>query len=66
MRVRVDEARCTGHGRCYVVAPTVFSADADGYNAAIGEEVDIADADAELARKAISSCPERALTILGE
>ena len=28
MRVVVDAAVCTGHGRCYVLAPDVFSPDA--------------------------------------
>ena len=63
MRVRVDAARCTGHGRCYVLAPGVFDDDDDGYNAAVGTEVDIVDTD--MARKAIASCPERAITVVG-
>ena len=31
MRVRVDPDRCVGHGRCYVLAPEVFSEDERGH-----------------------------------
>ena len=31
MRITLDRTRCTGHGRCYVVAAAVFDADDDGY-----------------------------------
>ena len=30
MRVRVDRAKCVGHGRCYVLAPDVFEDDERG------------------------------------
>jgi ferredoxin len=30
MRVRVDDAKCVGHGRCYVLAPDVFTDDERG------------------------------------
>ena len=31
MRVRVDRERCVGHGRCYVLAPDVFTDDERGH-----------------------------------
>ena len=31
MRVRVDPAKCVGHGRCYVLAPDVFTDDERGH-----------------------------------
>lgn len=30
-RVRVDDALCRGHGRCYELAPEVFGEDESGY-----------------------------------
>ena len=32
MKIRIDEELCSGHGRCYSLAPEVFSArDDDGF-----------------------------------
>jgi ferredoxin len=30
MRVRIDTDKCTGHGRCYTLAPEVFGEDDEG------------------------------------
>ena len=30
MRLRIDAEMCTGHGRCYALAPEVFEPDEDG------------------------------------
>jgi len=62
MKVRVDRARCTGHGRCYVLAPEVYGADDEGY--CIIPEEHVADEQQELARRAALNCPEDAITIL--
>jgi ferredoxin len=61
MRVTVDTSMCTGHGRCYSLAPDVFVADEDGFSV-----VKVADVPPELeaqARTAEASCPERAITL---
>jgi ferredoxin len=62
MRVRVDAARCVGHGLCYGRAPEVFTDDDEGYShARFGGELP-----AELensARLAASNCPERAIEV---
>lgn len=61
MKVVLDEAMCTGHGRCYALAPAVFDADDQGHCV-----IEIADVPAELesdARTAVANCPEVALTI---
>jgi ferredoxin len=63
MKIAVDADICTGHGRCYAHAPAVFEPDEEGYNAARGEIVEVADAQAEAAQRAVASCPERALTV---
>jgi ferredoxin len=59
MKVRVDEAACVGHGRCYVLAPEVFEADDRGHcfirNADVPPEL------AAKARVGEENCPERAI-----
>ncbi len=30
-RVEIDTDRCSGHGRCYTLAPQVFAPDDEGY-----------------------------------
>jgi len=65
MRVVIDTERCTGHGRCYSLAPSVFADDDRGYGASIGDGT-IAAAQLADARRAVFACPERAVTIEGE
>jgi ferredoxin len=62
-RVVIDENVCTGHGRCYTLAPSVFEADDRGLGV-----VSVAELPPELeaeAEKAVANCPERAIRILG-
>lgn len=61
MRIEVDREVCTGHGRCWSLAPEVFDADDDGYCA-----TDARDVPAELeeqARRGATNCPERAIKV---
>jgi ferredoxin len=61
MRVRVDRAKCVGHGRCYVLAPDVFADDERGHCVVTHEELD-----AELveqARRGARNCPEDAIEL---
>ena len=62
MRVRVDRDKCTGHGRCYVLAPEVYDADDEGYCVIPTEQVP--DEQQDLANRAALNCPEDAITIL--
>jgi ferredoxin len=64
VKAAVDPASCTGHGRCYAVAPTVFVDDAEGYGQVIGDGV-YADSLADDARRGAGACPERAITVEG-
>ncbi|AGZ53890.1 ferredoxin [Mycobacterium kansasii] len=60
-RVSVDPDRCTGHGRCYTLAPGVFDADEVGHSI-----VRVAEVSGELERLAVTgaeNCPERAITL---
>jgi ferredoxin len=61
MRIEVDLEACTGHGRCYTLAPEVFDADDDGYCATPSVEVPAGLEDT--ARRAAASCPERAISV---
>lgn len=63
MKVRVDSARCTGHGRCYTVAPKVFEDDEYAYSVVLLAEIDSDSPLADDARYAASCCPESAIVI---
>lgn len=62
IQVTIDHDRCTGHGRCYVTAPDLFTDDDEGYGHVVGDGVVPVGAE-EVARKAAASCPERAVSI---
>jgi ferredoxin len=62
MRIRIDTELCTGHGRCYDVAPELFIDDDEGYGQVIGDG-EVAPEDVEAARKAVAACPERAVIL---
>jgi ferredoxin len=59
----IDGERCTGHGRCYSVSPSLFTDDERGYGAVIDGGV-VTAAQLEDARRAVLACPERAITIV--
>jgi ferredoxin len=61
VKVRVDPALCTGHGRCYALAPDVFSADEFGHCELLVEDVE--GALAQQARTGAENCPEQAITV---
>ena len=63
MKVTIDPALCTGHGRCYSLSPTVFDSDDDGTGRVIVDELD--DAQLAAARIAVANCPEQAISITG-
>jgi ferredoxin len=61
MRVVIDTGLCSGHGRCYTLAPEVFDSDEGGYGVVRSAELppDLEDK----ARIGVDNCPERAITI---
>lgn len=61
MLVRVDEALCVGHGRCYALAPDVFAPDDFGHCVILVEDAEGAFGDQ--ARIGAENCPERAITL---
>lgn len=61
MKLRIDADACTGHGRCYSLAPELFDADDCGHGTLLAEEVP--EALSERARVAVANCPERAISL---
>ena len=61
MRVRLDEVKCTGHGRCYVLAPDVFGEDDAGR--CVLRMTDVPPPLADQARAGEQNCPEGAISI---
>ena len=63
MKVVVDAEVCTGHGRCYVLAPDVFGTDDYGHCVVLHDDVDDGSDLAAQARIGVENCPERAITV---
>jgi ferredoxin len=63
MRLYVDGTGCTGHGRCYTLAPDLLTYDAEGYVSARDVEIEVPDEHADVARIAVSACPEQAIRL---
>jgi ferredoxin len=59
----IDRVRCTGHGRCYELAPLLFEEDERGHSVLLQAEVPTGQI--ERARLAVASCPEDAIRLLG-
>jgi ferredoxin len=63
VRIILDEEACTGHGRCYAIAPEVFGPDDMGHCEVVVPEP--LPEQEEAARNAVATCPEDALRIEG-
>ena len=63
MRVSVDAALCTGHGRCYALAPQLFAPDDFGHCALVVGDGVVPNGLEEQARVGRDNCPEHAITI---
>jgi ferredoxin len=61
MKIGIDTEACTGHGRCYTLAPSLFEADEEGFGRLL--QVDVPPELEAEARRAVSSCPEGAVTL---
>lgn len=62
MRVRVDPDVCQGHTMCALAAPDVFLLSEDDGHAYVASP-DVDPAREEAVRRAVSTCPEGAITI---
>ncbi|HEX3964163.1 MAG TPA: ferredoxin [Trebonia sp.] len=63
MKISIDAARCQGHGRCYELAPDLFTDDEWGRGSVITP--DVRPEQAGQANTAVNACPERAISIDG-
>lgn len=62
MKVVIDTTRCSGHGRCYVVAPELFVDDEAGYGQVRGDGT-VPETMVAAAERAVTACPERAIRL---
>lgn len=61
MKVSVDLKLCTGHGRCYELAPEIFADDDRGYCVLLLR--DVPEELEKQARRAEGNCPEGAIRV---
>ncbi|WP_420749383.1 ferredoxin [Rhodococcus sp. O3] len=59
MKLTVDTNKCSGHARCYAVAPEVFDIDDLGY--ALPLDVEVEEPIDERIAAGIAACPEHAI-----
>jgi ferredoxin len=65
VKVRIDGAICQGHGRCYDLAPQLFTEDEEGYGEVIGDGQVAPDLTGQ-AGLAADNCPEHAIEVIEE
>jgi ferredoxin len=61
VKVSLDAARCSGHGRCYSLAPAVFGEDEHGH--CVVKLAEVPPEQQRPARLAVANCPEDALEL---
>lgn len=62
MRLVLDNSRCQGHQACAIAAPELFGSDEIG-NAVLLIEGEIPEELEHKANRAVSNCPERAISL---
>ena len=66
MRLSVDADSCTGHGRCYRMAPDLLTFDDEGYVTLRGDTIEVPADQRDSAEEAAGSCPEEAISLLDD
>jgi ferredoxin len=61
VRIVLDSARCTGHGRCYSLSPELFDSDDEGHSVVLQPEVP--PGLESQARLAVDNCPESCISL---
>ena len=64
MKAKIDDKLCSGHGRCFVLAPEVYELDDEGYNAARGSVIEVDPEHEDAARLGAENCPEAAISLI--
>jgi ferredoxin len=62
LRLSIEPERCTGHGRCYVIAPALFVDDERGFGEVLGSG-EVPSQGQEAANAAVGGCPEHAVVL---
>ena len=65
MKPVIDTGKCSGHGRCYSLAPEIFDCDDEGFSVLLVERVEGPDLEHKLL-EAVANCPERAISVAEE
>lgn len=66
MKLLIDPDVCTGHGRCYSLAPDVLACDDEGYVTPRGEPIEFPAEQHAAAEEIVGSCPEQAITLIDD
>jgi ferredoxin len=66
VRLTVHVDRCTGHGRCYTLAPGLLGCDDEGFVTVRGRSIDVPDIHLTAASDAVAGCPEQAVELLDD
>jgi ferredoxin len=61
VKIVFDAERCTGHGRCYSLAPELFGSDEEGHSVVLAP--DVPPGLESKARLAVENCPESCLSL---
>lgn len=61
MKIKINAHKCQGHARCWSQAPHLFHLNDEGY--LDPGEIAVPDGDEKIAKRAVLSCPERALSL---
>jgi ferredoxin len=65
VKIQIDPKRCQGHGRCYDLAPGLFTEDHEGYGQVLSDGTVPPEAEPDAQRAAVN-CPEQAIELLEE
>jgi ferredoxin len=63
VKLHVDADNCTGHGRCYTLAPELLTSDDEGYVTIRGSAIEVPEDLRDLAENVEGSCPEGAIKL---
>lgn len=66
MKIYIDPDECTGHGRCYRLAPDLLTYDDEGYVSIRGQPIEVPKDQIEFAQEAEGTCPEGAISLIHE
>jgi ferredoxin len=64
MKLSVDGESCTGHGRCYRIAPDLLTYDEEGYVTIRDQTIEVPNDQLEAAEEAAGTCPEEAISLI--